>query len=78
MGEDLTPDVSDVAEKVAFARPEWVAIARTVLEEVVAEHGEPGKSFSVCEVFTDAPPGDGSSMPPYLVELHNRLAAATQ
>ncbi|MFQ5926332.1 MAG: hypothetical protein ACE5MH_02735 [Terriglobia bacterium] len=46
-----------MTEKVAFASPEWVAIARTVLEELVAKHGEAGKSLSVCEVFTDAPPG---------------------
>ncbi len=43
--------------KVAFASPAWVDIARIVLEELVAKHGEAGKSFSVCEVFTDAPPG---------------------
>ena len=46
-----------MTEKVAFASPAWVAIARTVLEELVAEHGESGKSFSVCEEFTGAPPG---------------------
>ncbi len=44
-------------EKVVFASAEWVDLARTVLEELVAEHGESGKSFSVCEVFTDAPEG---------------------
>ena len=44
-------------EKVPFASPEWVAIARTVLEEIVALHGEKGKKFSACEVFTGAPPG---------------------
>lgn len=48
---------ADVTEKVAFASSEWVDIARTVLEELVAEHGEAGKSFSACEVFTDAPQG---------------------
>ena len=147
MGKDVTPDVTDVTEKVAFASPAWVDIARTVLEELVAEHGETGKSLSVCEVFSDAPPGmpgdattaawhfrivdktvtvgegeivdadvnvrvhyesvlplarlvyspemlaqmernppqveggtlgDQSKMPPYLVELHNRLAVAPQ
>ena len=45
------------AEKLAFASPEWVDSARIVLEELVAKHGETGKSFSACEVFTDAPPG---------------------
>ena len=28
-----------------------------MLDELVSEHGEPGKSFSACEVFTDAPEG---------------------
>ncbi len=46
-----------MTEKVAFASPEWVDIARVVLEELVAKHGETGQSYSVCEVFTDAPPG---------------------
>ena len=53
----MTADVTDVTEKVAFASPEWVDVARTVLEELVAEHGETGKSYSVCEVFTEAPAG---------------------
>ncbi len=44
-------------KKLPFASPEWVDLARTVLEELVAKHGEAGKSFSVCEAFTDAPPG---------------------
>ena len=47
-------DNADI-KKVPFAGPEWVDLARTVLEELVAEHGEPGKSFSVYEAFTDAP-----------------------
>ncbi len=47
----------DVTQKVTFASVEWVDLARTVLEELVAAHGESGKSFSVCEVFTDAPEG---------------------
>ena len=55
----------DVSEKVVFASPAWVDVARKVLEELVAEHGEDGKSFSACEVFTDAPPeiagADGSA-----------------
>ena len=57
MGENVTARATRVTEKVAFASPEWVDIARTVLEELVAEHGEIGTSFSVCEVFTDAPSG---------------------
>ena len=57
MGEDVAAPATGVTEKFAFASPEWVDIARSVLEELVAEHGEPGKSYSVCEVFTNAPPG---------------------
>ncbi len=49
--------MSDASEKVAFASPAWVDIARVVLEDLVAKHGEIGKSFSACEVFTDAPQG---------------------
>ena len=44
-------------EKVQFASLEWLDLARGVLEELVAEHGEVGTSFSVCEVFTNAPSG---------------------
>ena len=44
-------------KKLVFASADWVDHARTVLEELVAEHGETGKSFSVCEAFTDAPEG---------------------
>ena len=50
-------DALPVAKKVVLGSVEWVDLARTVLEELVAEHGETGKSFSVCEVFTDAPEG---------------------
>ncbi|MCH7811394.1 MAG: hypothetical protein IH958_02070 [Chloroflexi bacterium] len=148
MGEDLAAHTTAETKKFAFASPAWVDFARTVLEELVADHGEAGRSFSVCEVFTGAPPdvagsgattvawhfrivdktvtvgegeiidadmnvrvdyqsvlpmarlvytpeilaqlerdapqaadgstGDRSNMPPYLVELHNRLAVATQ
>lgn len=49
--------MTDATRKFAFASSEWLGVARTVLEELVAEHGEPGKSFSVCEAFTDAPEG---------------------
>ena len=41
--------------RVAFASSDWVREARRVLEDLVTQHGEPGKTFSVCEVFTDAP-----------------------
>ena len=54
MGKDVT--ARRVTEKLPFASSAWVNIARTVLEELVAEHGETGRSFSVCEVFTKAPP----------------------
>jgi len=45
------------AKKFPFASHEWLEVARSVLEELVAEHGEEGKKFSACEVFTDAPEG---------------------
>lgn len=41
--------------KVHFASAAWVDLARTVLEELAAEHGEEGVRLSVCEIFTDAP-----------------------
>ena len=43
--------------KVIFASQEWLDLARGVLEDLVAQHGEHGTSFSVCEVFTNAPEG---------------------
>ena len=45
------------ATKVVFASHEWLDLAREVLEDLVAQHGKVGKSFSVCEVFTNAPDG---------------------
>lgn len=41
--------------KVEFASDAWIDIARRALEEIVAEQGESGVRFSLCEVFTDAP-----------------------
>ena len=41
--------------KVDFASAAWVDMARTVLEELVAEHADDDTRFSVCEAFTDAP-----------------------
>ena len=41
--------------KVVFASHEWLDLAREVLEDLVAQHGKAGTSFSVCEVFTNAP-----------------------
>lgn len=131
-------------DKVVFVSRAWVDAARAILEELVSRHGEPGREFSVCEIFSDAPTevsptgvaawyffikgkdvtvgagevsnadvtiradywailptarlvytpeilaerakhppearsttGDMSKAPPYLVELHNRLAVMT-
>ena len=41
--------------KLDFAGKAWVDKATEVLEALVNEHGEVESSFSVCEVFTDAP-----------------------
>lgn len=41
--------------KVPFASPQWVEIARGVLERLVAEHGEIGTNYSICEAFAQAP-----------------------
>jgi hypothetical protein len=47
--------MTDNQEKVPFASPAWVDIARGVLEDLVSEHGEDGVSYSVCEAFLEAP-----------------------
>jgi hypothetical protein len=44
-----------MTEKTEFACSAWVEKARQVLEELVAEQGEEGRTFSICERFTDAP-----------------------
>lgn len=44
-----------MTEKIEFAAAAWVEKAGEVLRQLVAEHGEDGKNFSVCEVFSDAP-----------------------
>ncbi len=41
--------------KVAFASPAWIEIARGVLEDLVSEHGKEGQAFSICESFAEAP-----------------------
>ena len=41
--------------KLDFAGKAWVDKATEVLETLVNEHGDEDASFSVCEVFTDAP-----------------------
>lgn len=45
----------DKNEKVEFASAAWIAVARRELEDLVGTHGQAGKKFSLCEVFTDAP-----------------------
>ena len=45
----------------AFAGPDWINAARSILEDLVRTHGEPGRTFSVCETFTGAPPEVASS-----------------
>ena len=48
-------------DKVEFASSAWIDSARAALQDIVSEHGVPGKRFSLCEVFTDAPPGISAS-----------------
>ena len=38
-----------------FVSPEWVDLARKVLEDLVSEHGETGVKYSICEAFVGAP-----------------------
>jgi hypothetical protein len=47
--------MTDSEVKVPFASPAWVDIARGVMEELVAQHGEDGVNYSVCEAFAEAP-----------------------
>ncbi len=68
--------MTDEEAKVAFASPEWIDIARTALEELVAAHGETDKSFSVCEVFTDAP-ADLTGADTTTVAWHFRIVGKT-
>ncbi len=42
-------------DKVDFGGAAWIDAARIVLADLVSRHGEHGKRFSVCEVFSDAP-----------------------
>ena len=48
---------------VRFAGPAWIALAREILSELAAVHATPETRFSVCEVFTNAPPDVESSRP---------------
>ncbi|MEM7018649.1 MAG: hypothetical protein AAF512_15075 [Pseudomonadota bacterium] len=47
--------MTDNQTKAPFASPAWVDIAREVLEELVAQHGEDGQTLSICEAFVEAP-----------------------
>ena len=47
---------NETADKVDFASTAWIDVARGVLEELAAQYGKPGARFSLCEVFTKAPP----------------------
>ena len=74
--EKAAEEMQDTTDKVVLGSVEWVNLARTVLEELVAEHGEEGKSFSACEVFTDAP--EGLAGPdPTTVAWHFRIDGKT-
>lgn len=42
--------------KLVFASPAWIAAAGAILRDLVAQHGDADARFSLCEVFTDAPP----------------------
>jgi hypothetical protein len=45
----------DETKKFPFAGPAWIDVARDVLTDLVTRHGEEGRTFSVCEIFTNAP-----------------------
>ena len=47
--------MTDNQEKVPFASPAWVEIARGVLEDLIEQNGEDGVNYSVCEAFAEAP-----------------------
>ena len=47
--------MTDNMEKVPFASPAWVELARDVLEDLIEQHGEDGVNYSVCEAFAEAP-----------------------
>ena len=46
--------MADNIIKNPFVSPAWVDVATSVLEELVAEHGEEGVRYSVCEAFLGA------------------------
>ena len=47
--------MTEMQRKAPFASPTWVDMAREVLEELVARHGQGGETYSVCEAFAEAP-----------------------
>lgn len=47
--------MTDSKPKLDFASAAWIDEARVVLEELVGRLGEDGRSFSVCEIFANAP-----------------------
>lgn len=47
----------EITKKMAFASPEWVDYAIALVEELVAKNAKEGDSFSMSELFTDAPKG---------------------
>ncbi len=62
----------DVKDRVEFLSDGWIAAARRYLEDVVAPSTAAGEGFSVCESFTDAPPGLG--LPDDRAVWHFRVA----
>lgn len=76
MGIEAATTGTRTGAKVVLGSVEWLKLAREVLEELVAKHGEEGKSFSACEVFTDAP--EGLAGPdPTTVAWHFRIDGKT-
>jgi len=53
----MTENSAVATDKVILGSPEWLTLAREILEDLVATHGKTGKSFSVSETFIDAPTG---------------------
>jgi hypothetical protein len=49
------------ATSLVFGSEDWMSLLRRTLVELTAEAGEAldGVDFSICEVFTDAPPDGG-------------------
>ena len=73
--EVTTVASEDEVPRYECASPEWVAIVRSVIEEVVEtsakEGGLAGIEYSMCEVYTGVPPGVA---PKSRVGWHFRIA----